>query len=281
MLKFPAFSTPDARLFQSLGQGTILAVGLIVLGFEITPAQILVALGVCLAAQWLGSMLIAAPFDWRSAFITGFSLSLLMRAEGLWPMAFAAAVAIGSKFMLRLHGKHVFNPANAGIVAALLLTDSAWTSTGQWASTLWFALFIAGLGAVVAHRARRLDVPVVFLGTYGLFVLGRAAWLGDPLTIPLMHLQNGALILFAFFMISDPKTTPNGLKARTAFTAGAAALAYLLVYHFYIPDGMFYALAAACIVRPLIEVFDLAPRHEWRPPRFSELHRRDSAAPAE
>ncbi len=267
--KFPALR--DARYFQSFGQISILAIGIIVLGFEITLVQIAAMLATALAAQWLGSTLNAVRFDWRGAAITTISLSLLLRSDEVWPLMLAAAIGVGSKFALRLNDKHIFNPANAGIVAMILLTDAAWTRPGEWGTTIWFAGVIVALGSIVTWRAKRFDVPVVFLGTYAALLFGRALYLGDPLSIPMLRLMNGELILFAFFMISDPKTTPDGPLWRALFTACAALITYVLTFHFYNTDGLFYALAIVCLIRPLIELFDLAPRYQWgaAPPRLA------------
>ena len=276
---FPAVR--DARYFQILGQASILAIGLSLREFEISLIQIAAILATCFTAQWLGCALNAIRFDWRSPLITTLSLSLLLRADDLFPLMLAAAIAIGSKFALRLNNKHLFNPANAGIVAVILLTDAAWTTPGQWGAALWFALFIALAGSLVTHRATRLDVPLIFLGAYAALLFARALWLGDPVAIPLLRLQNGALILFAFFMISDPKTTPDGPLWRAAFSIGAALVAYVLTFHFYVTDGLFYALAIMCLIRPLIEIFDLAPRFQWgaKPSRLEFPSRPPRRAP--
>ncbi|MBB5520007.1 RnfABCDGE type electron transport complex subunit D [Amphiplicatus metriothermophilus] len=261
----------DARHFQIAGLAAFLCVGLSVRAFDVGAAQIATILVACMATQQLGAALNAMRFDWKSPLITTLSLALLLRADGLAPLAAAGAIAVGSKFALRLNGKHVFNPANIGIAATVLLTDAAWTTPGQWGSALWLAAFIAGAGAIVAHRAARLGVPLIFLGTYAAALFVRALYLGDPLAIPLLRLQSGALVLFAFFMISDPKTTPDGARARAAFAAGAAILAYVLQYHFFLDEGLFYALALMSLVRPLMELFDPAPRYQWgdAPPAFS------------
>ncbi|MEQ8937000.1 MAG: RnfABCDGE type electron transport complex subunit D, partial [Amphiplicatus sp.] len=208
----------------------------------------------------------AMRFDWRSPLITTLSLSLLLRSDAVLPLMLAATIAIGSKFAIRLYGKHIFNPANAGIVAMLLFTDAAWTTTGQWGTALWFAIFIAIAGSFVTWRASRLDVPLIFLGAYAALVFGRAFYLGDPLSIPLLRLENGALILFAFFMISDPKTTPDGAIGRAAFATGAATLAFVLQFNFFIADGLFYALFVLTLIRPLLDWLNPASRYEWGTP---------------
>lgn len=257
----------DARHFQIAGQALILAVGFLARDFNVTGAQIGAALATAMVVQWLGSTMHAVRFDWRSPLISTLSLALLLRSNDLWPFAFAAAVAIGSKFALRSGGAHVFNPANAGIVAALLFSDDVWTSVGEWGTAPWFALLIAALGAIVTWRASRLDTPIVFLGVYSALLFARAIYLGDPFSIPAMRLMSGELILFAFFMISDPRTTPDALPPRVVFIAATAALAYTLQFHFFIDDGLFFAPALIAAMRALTGLGGARQHYEWgRPP---------------
>lgn len=273
----------DPRHYQIVTLTALLAFGWSTGVFEIAAGQVLgVALTACVA-QAFGSFLIATRLDLRSALVTALSLSLLLRADAIWPLAVAAALAVGSKFALRLNGKHIFNPANFAIAAMVLFTDSAWTTPGQWGTAIWFAAALAGAGMFVTYRAARFDVPLIFLGTFAALLFIRALWLGDPLSIPLLRLQNGALILFAFFMISDPKTTPDGSIARTFFAAGAAFLTYILMWHFFIADGLFYSLAIMCLVRPLLEWADPAPHYRWgdpvrAPPALRRLTARRASA---
>ena len=237
-----AISLPrDARWFQAAGQTAILAIGLFVLQFGVSPAQIAGAIGASLAVQLIGSRIVGCRFDWKSSLITGLSLGLLLRANDVWPFVAAAILAIGSKFAIRRYGRHLFNPANFGIVVMIAGGDAAWTSTSEWGSLPWFAVLIAALGALSCWRAGRLDVPFVYLGVYGALMIGRALYLGDPLDIPALRLTHGALILFAFFMISDPKTTPDDPRQRALFVGAAALLAYIMQVHFFISDGIFYA----------------------------------------
>ena len=122
-------------------------------------------------------------------------------------------VAIAGKFLFRIRRKHVFNPTNGGIVAMLLLTDQVWVSPGQWGSVAFFGFLMACLGGLVVNRASRSDVTYAFIAFYCALIFGRSLYLGEPMTIPLHRLQSGALLLFTFFMISDPKTTPDS-KSR-------------------------------------------------------------------
>ncbi len=272
----------DPRWFQIIALSALLAMGASMRAFAISPVDVITIFTVSLALQWAMSMIFAIRFDPKSALITSLSLTLLLRAEGVIPLAAAAGVAIGSKFMIRFRGKHVFNPANIGIVTVTLLSADAWTTPGQWGTALWLAALIAGAGCFVCHRAARLDVPLIFLGAFAALLFARAIWLGDPLSIPMLRLQNGALILFAFFMISDPKTTPDGRGPRAVFAIATALIAYILTYQFYMPDAIFYALAIVCAVRPLIELFDDAAPYQWGDrPKPRARDRKPELTPAE
>lgn len=253
----------DPRIYQILMLSGLLVLGWLARAFEISPSHAIAILVTACAMQWLGSVMIATRPDFKSATITALSLTLLLRADTVWPLIAAAAIAIGSKFTLRLGGKHIFNPANFAIVTMVLMSNAAWTTPGQWGTAIWLAALLAGIGFFITYRAARLDVPIIFMGTYAALLFGRAIWLGDPLAIPLLRLENGALILFAFFMISDPKTTPDGFIARCIFTSGAALLAYILTFHFYLTDGLFFSLAIMTVIRPVLEWLDPAPKYQW------------------
>lgn len=275
-IKLPARATDvDPRLFQIASLTAFLVFGLTLRAFSIEALDMVAIFATAIATQWAMSIIFSIRFEVKSAIITALSLTLLLRANTPLPLMAAAFIAIASKFVLRARGKHIFNPANIGIVAVTLATGAAWTTPGQWGTAVWLAAIIAGAGFFVTYRASRLDVPLIFLGTFAALIIARALWLGDPLSIPILRLQNGALILFAFFMISDPKTTPDGFWPRAIFAAATALIAYFFIYHTYKADGIFIALAIACALRPLIEIFDRARPYRWSDPPsppFGEPH---------
>jgi enediyne biosynthesis protein E5 len=247
----------DPRLLQLGTLGGLLLYGLLVLDFEVQPGNALAIFATSQLAQWAGDRRSGRRYDPRSA------LCLLLRTSSPLVAAFAAALAIGSKSLIRVDGKHVFNPANFGIVAAVVLTGEAWISPGQWGSTALAALFFAGLGTTVVQRSERADVTFAFLGFYALLLFGRSAWLGEPSTIPLHRLQSGALLLFAFFMISDPKTTPNARGARILYAALVAGVAYVISFVWFVPSGIIWALFAMAPVVPLLDRWVAADRYHW------------------
>lgn len=263
----------DARHYQLLSLSALLAAGVASGSFDIEPAQIAAIGFAALLTQYLGNLMTATRFEPRGALIMALLLALFLRADGPAPLMTAAAIGVGAKFVLRFDAKPIFNPAAAGVVSILLLSQTltpgaAWTTPGQWGTALWLAAALAGAGLLVFPRAARIDALLIFLGAFATLVVARAFWAGDPLTIPLMTLQNGALMVFAFFILADPKPAPEGTIARAAFSAAAAVFAYILIYRFHVPDGGFYALAGVCIARPILDRIDPAPHYRWGEPLF-------------
>ncbi len=254
----------DPRHYQIAVLAMLVAYGVVMLDFGIHWYNALGILCTALTVQYLGTRIAALPvFDPRSPLITAMSLTLLLRTDSLLLAMAAAAIAIGSKFLLRINGKHVFNPANLGIVTLMLLSDRAWISTGQWGNAAIGAFALACLGFVVLTRAKRAETTIAFLCAYALLLLGRALWLGDPLSIPLHDLQNGALLLFAFFMISDPKTSPNTALGRIIFATVIAGIAFTIQYIYYQPNGPMLALLMAMPLVPLIDILLHGRNYRW------------------
>ena len=120
-------------------------------------------------------------------------------------------------------------------------------------------------GGLVVNRAARADVTWTFLACYAALWLGRSLWLGDPLVIPLHRLENGALVLFAFFMISDPRTTPDSRAGRMLFAVLVAAGAYVVQFKLFRTNGLLWSLAVCSLVVPLIDRLLPGPRYQWHP----------------
>jgi Na+-transporting NADH:ubiquinone oxidoreductase subunit NqrB len=224
-----------------------------------------VLIATCCLTQVAASRIVGIPVELRSALITSFSLSLLLRTDALWLYALAAVIAVGSKFLIRIDGKHVFNPATIAIVALVFGSGRAWVTPGQWGAEMWFATLLGFLGIMVLQRARRADVTLFFLLAHGGLLVARALWLGDPLAIPAHQLESGSLLLFAFFMISDPKTIPDSRLGRLIFAFAVAGLAHYFVFFGQVRPGLYLALALLALTVWPIDRLLPAPRHQWVP----------------
>lgn len=276
----------DPRWLQIASLATLLVYGVLALDLEVRAGSAAVLVAACLAFQWLGTRLVGLPrYDPKSALISGLGLALLLRtASPLW-LLLVPLLTIGSKFVLRVRDRHVFNPTNFGLAAAMLLSDRAWVSPGQWGSVALAAFAAVCLGSVVVRRAERSDVTWAFLAAWLGLLFGRALWLGDPFAIPLHQIMNGTLLIFAFFMISDPKTTPDSRTGRILFACLVAAVAYVLRFVLYDTNALIWALAACSPLVPVVNLLLHGRRYEWpslaRPiaPAETRLRRLHSTAP--
>ena len=154
----------DPRILQIAFLGSLLAAGAYFRDFSLRPEQIVLTFIAALSTQRLLDRLTRKPApSLLSASITALSLTLLLRADSLWALPAAAVFAIASKFALRIRGKHLFNPANFGVGAALLILPGTWISPGQWGNDVALAGWLVVLGATVAQargaRGHQLALP--------------------------------------------------------------------------------------------------------------------------
>lgn len=249
----------DPRYYQALVQTSLLIYGWLSLDFPFKPEQVIAVLFTAFLTQFLCLKYLNLPWQGLSTLNTSLSIILLLYANSLWWLSLASLLAISSKFLIRYQNHHVFNPSNVGIVAVLLLTDSVWVAVGKWGHGLWEMLLLAGIGLVILLGWQRMLTSLVFLSSYTCLLFARAFWLGDPLSIPLHQLENGALLIFCFFMLSDPMTVPRHLIGRCVFGFWVALLAWYLQNKWFLPNAFLYALALSS---PLVIFINLVWNHE-------------------
>lgn len=269
--------TRDPRHYQIGVLSSLILLGVFHFAFQLPWWHVVACLGSALGTQFFADKITGRKFDARSPLISALSLTILLRTGSIWLSIAAAVLAIASKYLIRFQGKHLFNPANFGLVVVALLFSGAWISPGQWGTAPIFAILLAGLGGVVTGKAKRWDVSLSFLGFYAALICGRAIWLGDPLTIPARQLQNGALLIFTFFMISDPKTTPNARMGRIIYAALVATVGFTIQFAFYNSAGIILALI---LTAPTVPMFDRIFRdnlYQWptRTPKFQSSQNGD------
>ena len=257
----------DARVYQILFLASLLTFGVLARDFSLRPEQMLLAFasGIATQAFWLHAKGLRQK-GYLSAVITCFGLSILLRSDALWVHPLAACIAISSKFVLRIRGKHLYNPANLGVIVAMTLLPGTWISPGQWGNALAAAVWFVVLGGVVTERARRADIAWVFLAAWLGAIALRVAWLGQSWAVWWHQLGSGALLLFTFFMISDPMTIPNRRGARIAYAIIVAAIAFVWQYAWFRPNALVWALFIATPLVPLIDWRWPGARFSWKNP---------------
>jgi enediyne biosynthesis protein E5 len=278
----------DPRDYQVAALTTLLVLGKLAFGFDVSWWQVGVTLASAVAAQGLAARMgwpaangasgaparsaVLPPFEWKSALISGLSLCLLLRTRILVWAGIAGIVAVGSKFVLRAPraggggAKHLLNPTNGAIVLLLLCGAPVWVSPAQWGHHLALAFGIAGFGSLVVHRSARSDVTLAFLAAWAALLFGRAAWLGQAWSAPLHQLESGSLALFAFHMISDPKTTPDSRAGRVVFACLVALGTGLVQFVLYRTNGLLWSLAACSLFVPLLDRWLPGRGFEWSAP---------------
>ena len=271
----------DPRNYQILFLSLFLVLGIATRDWTLRPDLIVVVMVTCLLTQWLAVSIWPNPKEkilkllakqqnclethdstltnsaklasLKSALITALGLSLLLRADHYTTMLLAGSLAILSKFLFQVERKHFFNPANFGIIAALLLTNDAWVSPGQWGDEGWYALLFAGTGGMVLKRVGRWDTTAAFLGGYALLEAIRNIWLGWTWDVYCHRLMSGSLLLFALFMITDPRSIPKAHFGRLVWAGFIAILAFILRNYFFISNGVFWALFALSPLSVLLD----------------------------
>ncbi|MBL8420335.1 MAG: hypothetical protein JNK92_06825 [Dechloromonas sp.] len=106
--------------------------------FSLLPSQMALASATITQAFWLRFFGLR-DVGFLSPLITGLELGLLLGADNLWEHPLAALLGISAKFLLRIRGKHVFNPANFGVGFTLIVLPGAWVSPGQWGNDIGLA----------------------------------------------------------------------------------------------------------------------------------------------
>jgi enediyne biosynthesis protein E5 len=253
----------DPRVYQIAVLASLLVYGMARLEFDITVARACLVLLTAVVTQAVCDWLTRRPSNIRSALISGLSLCLLLRTNYTSLAVAAAVVAIASKFLISVRGKHLFNPTNGGIVTLLLFASQVWVSPAQWGSVAFFAFLMACLGGIVVNRASRSDVTYAFIVSYCALLFGRSFYLGEPWAIPLHRLQSGALLLFTFFMISDPKTTPDSRAGRVLFAALVGFGGWYVQFRLFRTNGLLWSLAACSLAVPLIDRLLPGARYSW------------------
>ena len=199
-----------------------------------------------------------------SAYVSGISVGILVRSPAFWPYALCSAISITSKYVLRIRGRHIWNPTNFGVVAMLVLAaDTVAGLSVQWGNTLLPMVFVWAFGTVILRMVDRLHITVVYVVSFLALAALRAAITGHPLLSELAPITGPRYQLYIFFMITDPKTTVHAKWAQSlvAFLVAAVEAVFRLMQFVYAP---FYALFLVGPIANLIEIA-LAGRAAARP----------------
>ncbi len=234
----------DARYYQIAFLSTFLFYGITQLGWLPQTEKYFALFIACLGTQVIGNYAFSTPQkNLPSALITTLGLCLLLKTENFY-LAFACGfIAIASKFIFKHNGRHFINPANFGLVIVTLLNQQAWISPAQWGFGAMLIFFIGALGSVVSTKAKVIEIALFFLLPYAFLLFVRnVVYLQWPLDFYLQQLSNGGLLLFTFFMITDPASTPPLKIHKRIYAVCVAIVAFYLSTFKFITAAPIYAL---------------------------------------
>ncbi|MCS7465436.1 RnfABCDGE type electron transport complex subunit D [Stieleria sp. ICT_E10.1] len=201
--------TLENRFLAPLLITSILLVGQLTFGILESWSRTLIAIGIAIASELVLGKLVVGKFPHlASAYISGISVGILIRSPFIWPYAMCSGLSIMSKYVLRIHDRHLWNPSNFGVSAMLFLYPTAVASLSiQWGNTLWPMLVVWVLGSMIISRLKRFHICLTYVISFIAFA-GARSWLtGSPFLANVSPLTGPMYQLFVFFMITDPKTT--------------------------------------------------------------------------
>jgi hypothetical protein len=300
----------DARLHTASVIISIHVIGITALGFAVSIPQILSAILTAALIDVAISFRQTGKLVWpASGMLTGSGVALIMRLVGMGPgdywswngwhwFALVAGASVLTKYLIRFKGSHIFNPSNIGLVLAFVVLggdvveplDFWWAPLGLWMGTA-YALILVG-GILVTRRLGLLEMAVVFWAVLaaGLAVLSAsghcmiATWSPSPVCDDRFWtsvVTSPEVLIFLFFMITDPKTVPTSRAGRALFAAAVGAVATLLIA----PAGTEYwakvgLLASLALLSPTRLLFDHAFSSADGGSGVAWIGRRLTAAPA-
>ena len=195
----------------------------------------------------LGRIFFGKWLNLASAYITGISVGILVRSPAYWPYALCSVISIMSKYVLRVKGRHIWNPSNFGIAALLFLAAETMAVLSiQWGNNYWSLLVIWVLGSIIIWLARRFHISATYVVSFFVFAFLRSWITGDPWQAEVAPITGPMYQLFIFFMITDPKTT---VRSRTGQCVVAFCVA--LAEFFLRLDQVVYA--------PIFALFFVGP----------------------
>lgn len=234
------------------------------LALPVTLRDILVILGAAVAFEHALIYLKKGEvrFFSYSSLITALGVIFLLRSTEIWIYILVVFIAFAQKHFLTVKGRHFLNPSNVAVVVGLALFPyQTSTSPHQWGNAWWLGVLMAALGLAITFRVNRAVIPVVFAVVYTslnlMFI--NPSWLAAS-----AMLFSGSFLLFIFFMMTDPRATPDTMLYQAVFAIWVAVATYLIELNFgYFQINMFAALFLVSLFVPLIRHFESRRQNYW------------------
>jgi hypothetical protein len=262
----------DSRYIPPLFITCILIGGEYSYGFLESPWKTGLAILTSMAVEMVLGRLITGQWPQvASAYITGISVGILIRSTFLWPYALCSAMAITSKYALRVGGRHIWNPSNFAISLMFLLVPDCAVSLGQqWGNEVWPMLIIWALGCLIVYRFNRLNITLTYAASFVAFAYLRSELTGHKFLTDVAPITGPMYQLYVFFMITDPKTTTRSKWSQclVAFLIAVVEMSLRLYGSYYgatwAVHAPYFALFLVGPIANLIEIFT-SPRPQAKP----------------
>ncbi len=250
------FFSPSNRYLSPLLITTILLVGQLSYGILESYTRTLLAIGVSLISELiLGRMFLGKWPHLASAYISGISVGILVRSPAFWPYALCALISIMSKYVFRVHGRHIWNPSNFGLTVLLFLASGTVAGLSiQWGNFVWPMIVIWTLGSVIIWRLRRFHISATYVVSFLAFAFLRSWITGNPWQAEVSPITGPMYQLFIFFMVTDPKTTVRSKTGQCVVVFCVAALEMVLRLN-QVVYAPFYALFLVGPTAMLLEMW--------------------------
>ena len=251
----PLFSL-DNRYIAPAFITCILLVGHLSFGIlESYPKTLLAIVTSILLELVLGRLFVHKWVHPASAYITGISVGILVRSPAYWPYALCSAISITSKYVLRIKGRHIWNPSNFGISVMLFLAPETVASLNiQWGNYLLPMLVIWALGSVIIWRLRRFHITGIYVASFIAFAFLRSWMTGSPWQSEIAPITGPMYQLFIFFMITDPKTTVRSKRGQ-CLVVFLSAMLEMVMRLYQVVYAPFYALFIVGPIAMLVEIW--------------------------
>lgn len=277
----------DSRLHVAGVVITLHTLGQVGLGFHVSVPQILSAILTCFVLQVAITFREKRAFVWpASAMLTGSGIALILRVPSTpvgdhwsfhqwWMFSGIAAFSLLTKFIVRRNGSHVFNPSNVGLVIAFIVLGSSrvepldfwWAPLSNPAMIIAYLVILVG-GSLITNRLGLLTTVISFwlvltAGTAINAASGQcftARWAFAPVcgtNMWLTLITSPEIFIFTYFMITDPRTVPQGRVGRIVFGALVGVVCVMLMApqetEFGAKVALLAGLTVMTAVRPLVE----------------------------
>jgi enediyne biosynthesis protein E5 len=253
----------DKRYLAPILVTVVLLAGQLTFGFLESWGKTLLAISTAIAVELvLARMFWGAWPHLASAYISGISVGMLVRSPAIWPYALCSAISITSKYVLRVEGRHIWNPSNFGIVAMLVLAaDTVAGLSVQWGNDLLPIVVVWCFGSVIIYSLGRFHITSTYVVSFVVFGWVRSLVTGHPFLSEVAPITGPMYQLFIFFMITDPKTTVRSVRGQcvVAFLVAAVEAGLRLLEFVHAP---YYALFVVGPAANLVEIA-LDRRHRF------------------